>query len=264
MKRIAIGLVALTAIAGVAGVIYLYSSLGSIITRVITTVGSEMVQAKVELKGTDIDIENETGALRELVVGNPEGFKTESAFRMDKIQLVLDWETIDGEAVHLKEISIQSPEVTYELGANGSNIDAIQRNVEAFVKKYGGSSPPEEKDEGEKTAETKLIIDHIDITGGQVHVSTLLQDGQTTALPLPDIHLQDVGKKQNGATPGEVVQTIVDALKIAILKAVLSQDLNKLKDSAGKIIENTTEVVGDTLQKGAEDVTNAMNDIFGK
>lgn len=264
MKRIAIGLIALTAIAAVAGVIYLYSSLGSIITRIITTVGSEMVQAKVELKGTDIDIENGTGALRGLVVGNPEGFKTEFAFRMDKIKLALDWESIDGEVIHINEISIQAPEVTYEFGENGSNIEAIQRNVEAFVKKYADSSSPEEKDAGEKTTETKLIIDRIDITGGQVHVSTLLQDGETTTLPLPDIHLQDVGKKQNGATPGEVVQTIVDALKIAILKAVLSQDLNKLKDSAGKIIENTTEVVGDTLEKGAEGITDAMNNIFGK
>ncbi len=264
MKRIAIGLTALAITLVVVVVIFLYSSLGSIITRAITTVGSEMVQAKVELKGTDIDIDSGTGALRGLVVANPAGFQTESAFRMDKIKLALDWKSIDGEVIHIEEISILGPEVTYELGENGSNIDAIQRNVDAFVKKYGESSQPEEKGAGEKTVETKLIIDEIHITGGQVHIAATIGKNQTASLPLPDIYLKDVGKKQNGATPGEVAQAVVDALKIAVLKAVLSQDLNKLKDSAAKVIENTTEVVGETLQKGAEGVTDAMNDIFGK
>ena len=116
-----------------------------------------------------------------------------------------------------------------------------------------------------------MVIDHVYVKDGKVNVSATLPGGQTATVPLPDIHLMDIGKQQNGATPGEVTQAIVDALKIAILKAVISLDLKNIANSAAKVIEDTAEVVQDamgemgqgiegTLQKGTEGVS----DIFGK
>jgi len=263
MKRIALAVAAL-AITLIVTVILLYSSLGRVITTAITTLGSEMVQADVELEGTDIDTDSGTGALRGLVVSNPEGFKSEFVFKMNEVQLALDWHAIDKEPIHIQEISILAPEITYEWGPDGSNIEAIQRNVNAFVEKYGSDSSPQEKGDGKKAPDTHFIIDHVYITGGRIHASTTTGDGQTTTLPLPDIHLTDIGKKQNGATSGEVAQAIVDAWKSAILKAVLAMDMTTFKDSAAKIFEGTSQVVGESLQKSAEGVTETMNDIFSK
>ena len=89
MKRVAIGLAVLSVIL-VAGVLILYSSLGTIITTAITTAGPEIIQAKVSLDETVIDASTGKGSLHGLVIGNPEGFKTESAFKMDKIEVILD------------------------------------------------------------------------------------------------------------------------------------------------------------------------------
>lgn len=263
MKRLAIGLAALATLS-IAAVFILYSSMGRVITTAITTLGSEMVQAEVTLKETYINTDSGTGALRGLVVGNPEGFKSEFAFRMNEVKLALDWKAIDQEPVHIQEISIMAPEITYEWGPDGSNMEAIQRNVNAFVEKYREGSPSQKPGEGQKEAETKFIIDHVYIKGSQIHISTTTEGSQTATIPLSDIYLQDIGKKQNGATSGEVAQVIVDAWKSAILKAVLAMDMTSLKDSAAKVFEGTTQVLGETLQKSAEGVTEAMNDIFGK
>ncbi len=269
MKRIGIGLVALIAIL-VVGVLILYSSLGAIITKAVNTEGPEIIQADVKLDETVIDATSGKGSLHGLFIGNPEGFETESAFKMDKIEITVDPGSITSDTIVINEINIQAPEITYEVGENGSNIDAIQRNVNAYVKKHIGASESKEKN-SEKENETQLIIEHFYVTGGTINVSATLPGGQTATVPLPDIHLRDIGKQQNGATPGEVTQAIVDALKIAILKAVISLDLKNIANSAAKVIEDTAEVVQDamgemgqgieeTLQKGTEGVS----DIFGK
>ncbi len=96
--------------------------------------------------------------------------------------------------------------------------------------------------------------------GGKVNVGATLAGGQTATVSLPDIHLKDIGKKQDGATPGEVAKAIIDALKIAILKAVISLDLKNIKDSTAKVIEGTAEVVQDAMK----DVTDSMKGLFGK
>lgn len=79
-------------------------------------------------------------------------------------------------------------------------------------------------------------------------------------LPLPDIHLKDIGKKENGATPGEVVQTLIGALNKAILKAVAPLNLDKMGEVAGKAVEGTKDVV----EGAAKGVTDAVSDILGK
>ena len=258
MKRVVMGLAVLTVIL-IAGVFILYSSLGAIITQAVNTQGPEIVQAPVDLEKTEIDAASGKGTLRNLVIGNPEGFETETFFTMDEIQITLDIDSITSDTVVVKEISIQAPEITYEMGEHGSNIDAIQRNIDAFVKKQRDSSSSNEKS-AEKENGTKLIIEHVYVKGGKVNVGATLAGGQTATVSLPDIHLKDIGKKQDGATPGEVAKAIIDALKIAVLKAVISLDLKNFKDSTVKVIEGTAEVVQDAMK----DVTDSMKGPFGK
>ena len=205
---------------------------------------------------TVIDTSTGKGSLHGLLIGNPEGFKTESAFKMDKVEVTLDTDSITSDTVVIKKIDILAPEVTYELGGGGSNINAIQNNVNAFVKKYVGASKSNEKSAAQEGG-TKMIIDHLYVKGGKVNISATLLGGNSMTVPLPDIHLKDIGKKENGATPGEVVKAIIGALNTAILKAVAPLNLDK-------VVEGTTDLVGDILTKGSKGVTDAMSDIFGK
>ena len=64
------------------------------------------------------------GALRGLSVGNPKRFKTPTAFELDEISLTLDIGSITSDPIVIKEIVVSAPRVTYELGPQGSNIDA--------------------------------------------------------------------------------------------------------------------------------------------
>jgi len=259
MKRVAIG-IAIVSVILVAGILILYSSMGAIITTAITTAGPEIIKADVKLNETVLDTSTGKASLHGLLIGNPEGFKTEIAFKMDKIEVALDMESITSDMVVIKKIDIVAPEVTYELGGSGSNVGAIQNNVDAFVKQYIGASESKEKAPAKDEGGTKMVIDHVYVKGGKVNVSATLLGGKSMTVPLPDIHLQDIGKKDNGATPGEVVQSIISALNKAILKAVAPLNLDKV----GKVAGDTVKGVGKTLEKGAKGVTDSVKGIFGK
>jgi len=259
MKRVAIGVAGLAVILVVA-VLVLYSSMGAIITKAVNSMGPEIIQAKVNLDETVIDATSGKGALHGLLVGNPKGFETESAFKMDKIEIVLDTGSLTSDTIVINKIDIQAPEVTYELGGGGSNVAAIQENVDAYIKKTLGASETKEKEPAKKEGGTKMVIDHVYVKGGKVNISASLFGGKSMTVPLPDIHLKDIGKEKKGASPGEVVKSIISALNKAILKAVAPLDLGKVGDVAGKAVEGTKDVV----KGAAKGVTDSVKGLFGK
>jgi len=217
----------------IAGLFYLYSSLGSLIKTAVEKYGSEITQAKVRLNEAEVSATSGTGALRGLSVGNPEGFKTASAFQLGEIGLTLDIGTITSDPVVIKEIVVSAPEVTYELGPQGSNIDAIKRSVDAYTKGSGTQKKAESAAESKKAAGRKVVIENLYIRNGRVNIGSTLSD-KTMSAPLPDIHLTNIGKQKGGATPGEVAEKIIGALGQSANTAVASVDTSKVLGEAKK------------------------------
>jgi uncharacterized protein involved in outer membrane biogenesis len=217
----------------VAGLFYLYSSLGSLIKTAVEKYGSEITQAKVRLNEAEVSATSGAGALRGLYVGNPQGFKTASAFQLGEISLTLDVGTIASDPVIIKEIVVSAPEVTYELGPQGSNIDAIKRNVDAYTKSGGTEKKAESTAGSKKTPGRKVVIENLYIRNGRVNIGSTLSD-KTMSAPLPDIHLTNIGKQKGGATPGEVAEKIIGALGQSANTAVASVDTSKVLGEAKK------------------------------
>ena len=92
------------------------------------------------------------GVLRGLKMGNPKGFKSDSAFRLGEVRVRIDIDSLGRDTVVIKEVVITAPEITYELWPNGSNIDAIRRNVESTMGAGAGQA------RGGDAAGTKLVI----------------------------------------------------------------------------------------------------------
>jgi uncharacterized protein involved in outer membrane biogenesis len=153
----------------------------------------------VRLNSAEVSATSGTGALRGLYVGNPQGFKTAGAFKLGEISLTLDVGTIASDPVVIKEIVVSAPEVNYELGPQGSNIDAIKRSVDAYTKGSGTQKEAESTAESKKAAGRKIVIENLYIRNGRVNIGSTLSD-KTMSAPLPDIHLTDIGKQKGGAT----------------------------------------------------------------
>jgi hypothetical protein len=207
LKKIGIGVVVLLII--VAGVgYYLFSNLDSYIKAAIEKYGSQATQASVTLDSVVVSLTTGEGGMVGLDVGNPKGFATPHAITVGAITLKLDTSTVTGSGpIVIKEIDIDKPQVTYEIGnTGGSNLEAIQKNTEAFA--GGGSNAPTAGGGQER----KLIINDLYVRDGQIDVSATVLQGKEVNAPLPTIHLTDIGKNSNGATAAQVANQVLGAI----------------------------------------------------
>lgn len=262
----------------IAVIAYMLSNLDSIVKEAVETQGSEITQAKVTLNEVEISASDGMARMAGLVIGNPEGFKSDYAFSLGGIKVKLDVGTVLEDKVIISEIAIDGPQIIYELGDSGNNLDALKRNVnnylgvdEASGKAPAGEKPTAKSDEGGK----KLIIEHIYIRGGTISVSASLLQGKKITTPLPDLHLKDIGKKEGGASPGEVVNEVITAVQNAATKSVGSLNIKGLVGDVGKAVEGQLKGVtdqigtgaggaGGTVEKGAGEVGKALKGLFGK
>lgn len=243
---------------------FLYFS-GDVIKAAVEKLGPEMTKAKVTLDKADVSLTSGEGSLSGLFVGNPSGFKTDHAFKLGKIAVKVDTGTITSDTVVIKSIVIDAPDVTYELAGGGSNLDAIQKNVNAYTGGGGGGGGG--KSEGGK----KLIIDDLRIQNGKVNVSASFLQGKSLSAPLPTIHMTDIGKKEKGASPGEVVKKIIDSITAAATKAVQPLNLDDMAKKAGEALGGATKAIGEStsgatgaVKEGAGAVGDKIKGLLGK
>ena len=95
--------------------------------------------------------------------------------------------------------------------------------------------------------------------------------GKSISASLPDIHLKDVGKEKEGASPAEAFKEIFDALYEKITSPAVTDSLNEGLKAMGKNIESAgeeakkqLETVGESAKKELGGVTDKMKGLFGK
>lgn len=208
LKKIVIGVIVLVVIAaGIAW--YLFSNLDSIVKAAIEHYGTAVTQAEVRVDKVTIAISSGTAQISGLTVANPQGFSTAKALELGSITISIDPTSITGSGpIVIKRVDVKQPQVIYELNNSGiTNLDTIRKNAAA----YGGTA----RSAG---STRKLIIDDLVIRDGRVGISQTLLHGKSLSVPLPEIHLTNIGRKSGGATPGKVAQDVVEAISSAAAK----------------------------------------------
>ncbi|MFA5689329.1 MAG: hypothetical protein WC959_09325 [Kiritimatiellales bacterium] len=247
--------------------------LGTIIKTGVTTVGPKIIGVPIELHSVSINPFTGTVNLKGLVVGNPAGFNTPSAMELGEFKINLCTKSLFSDTIVIKEILIREPGVTYERALRGSNLSAIQDHLASPE-----TVPAEETAAAETPAEKaapakKVIIEDFQLNGAKVNVSITAAGGRRITLPLPPVHLKDIGKEKGGATPVEAAKEIFSSVTHAITQLVASAgDLTKnIGSAASDAAKSATEVTKDAA-KGAVDATKdaadsikkGVGNIFGK
>ncbi|MCE2510449.1 MAG: hypothetical protein J4G10_05665 [Alphaproteobacteria bacterium] len=258
--KIAAGAFAALAIL-IGAVVYIGSSLDSIVEKGIEKYGSRILQARVAIGSVEISPQSGKGSLRGIFIGNPAGFEAESAFELDEVTIGINVESVMENPVIIKEIRVIAPKLTYELNEQGvSNLDALQRNIEAFTGASGGKSGGESKDAGAKgEAGRKLVIEKLSIQKGTVRVEAPVLK-EMTEVSLPPIEFTDIGKEGSGTAPDKVAAKVLDTITRQVVTATAGLGLEQLRGLA----EEGTAGLGDVLEEGAEGIGKAIEGLFGE
>jgi len=184
-------------------------------------------------------------------VGNPQGWKTESAIKVGDVKVALDVRSALSDVVTVESILIEGPEITYEGGLGGSNIGKILENIEALA--GGGGEKPAA--ESSSASSKKFKVKDIQIRGAKVHLSTAGLGGKAMTVPLADMRLQNIGTDGSGVTAAQLSRDILKPLLASITKAAAEAAAN-----VGGQLKDVTKGTSDQLNK----TTDGIKSLFKK
>jgi len=273
MKKVLIGVGGLVAVIVVVLVV-VWSSLDGIVKSAIETYGSEVTQTKVSVADVKLSLGSGEGSISGLNIGNPAGFSDPNLFKLGKISVKIDTNTVTQNPVVIDEVIIQSPSVSYEINKSGaSNAEILKKNV-AEATGGGGSSGSSSAASEPSGEEVKLIIRKLVIEGGKAKVKIAALGGLEQSVNIPRIQLKDIGKKSNGASAAEIAEQVSKSMLNGVTSAVSSLGVGKyigksadmFKDAAGKVggvVSGAAGSVGDSVGGAAEKAGGALKGLFG-
>ena len=232
-KLLIAGAVLLVLVVG--GVAFLASNLDGIVEKAIESIGPDMTGVSVKVKKVAIGLADGRGQIEGLLIGNPKGYSAPHTVRMGSIVLAIDPASVTRDVIVIRELTIEAPDMAYEKGAGGSNIEAIQANIDKYVKaNFGGGQPKDKGKKDEPAKETRFIVEKLQIRNGKVQVAGLA--GRDADVALPEVNMRDIGKSKGGATGGEIASIVVkqmtQAAVAAAARALAQKGADRAKEAA--------------------------------
>ena len=235
--------------------------LGSIVKTAAEKAGPMALGVPIKLEKASFQLLRGKISLHGFVLGNPEGFKTEQAIGVGEVTVELEPKSLLTDTIVIKRIYVDAPDITYELGLGKSNIGRILEQASGPEKAEAKVEPEEKKAPAtDEKAGKKVVIEDFLIENGHIRISTTLAMGAAAPIPLPTIHLTDIGKDTEGASPIEVIRQVLGAIVGSVTKVVtgaaglVGDGAQAVGEGAVKTVDATAEVVGD----GAKAVGGAV------
>jgi hypothetical protein len=196
-------------------------------------------------------------SLKDLHIGNPEGFKTDGIFDLGEVMVDVDMASLASDPIVIERVLVQDAEVTYEQGLLGNNIGALLDQLsteEKAEEEKAEEEKAESKDEEAAKPAKKVVIRQLDVEGTRLNVALTAMMGASVPVPLPPIHLTGIGEETGGATVLETVRAIIGGVFSAVQAAVAG---------AGDLLGGAAALVGDgakALANGAASAAGAVAD----
>ena len=261
MKKLIIRLLIAVVVVVVLVVLAAGLFLDGAIKRGVETFGPKFTKVDIKLQSVSLSLLSGSGNIKGLVVGNPEGFKTPSSIQLGEATFALKPASLLSDKIVIKSINVQGPQITYETDLSHNNLSKILSNLQEATS-GGRKEPAKPQEPGQPKAAKpakKLQVDEFIIAGGRIHVSVSALSGGTATVPLPDIHLQNLGTGPDGITPAELMKTVLEAVKKGAAQAASGavSDISKgavyvTRDTANtgsNALQNVTKGLGGFLKK---------------
>jgi len=220
-------------------------------------VGPRLTKSEVKLNSADISFLSGSGELDGLLVGNPKGFTAPEAIKVGNIRMTVDKASLATDRIIIREIVIESPEITYEKKGKTDNFKTLIANVnKAVASEKKQSSTKDSNAKKDSGAQKKIQIDSLIIKDGKVNLAGGMLEvfgDKGMGIELPTIQLKDIGKKKD-TSPAQAFALV----------------LNEMTKGIGSSVGNVAKTLQDTLKKGLESgegtvdsVTKGIKGLFG-
>jgi uncharacterized protein involved in outer membrane biogenesis len=212
---------AILVVLGVVGVWLAFNYVDVLVKWTLEHYGPDVTGVAVHVGEVKISPRDGRGSLRGLEIGNPPGFTSARAARFGEIRVALDPTTLTSEVIHIQELVVDGPDITYERGGKGTNLDAIQQRIDAYAKRSAAESQGGQGGHG-PVKKRRFLIDRLVIRGGRATLTNAGLRGQGIGFDVPEVVLTDVGRRQGGVTASEAAAQVASALQQRIAQKMLT------------------------------------------
>lgn len=218
----------LVVVLGVLGVGAASMWLGKGVKLAVEAYGPGIVGAPVTVGSVILAPWSGRGAIKNLEVGNPPGFKGAHALKVGSVEVRIKLSSLATDTIVVESVDVREPSILYEVGSGGSNLSRLQKNAESAV------GQPVAAPAGKSGPSKSLIIKDLLVSGGQIGVSAAALGKNGVAIPLPAVHLTNLGGK--GRTPAQAVSEVLRAISGTAGKAVSGLGAKALDEAAATVM----------------------------
>lgn len=209
-----------------------------IIASAIEKVVPEFTKTAVTVGAVDFNPFAGQAGIKSLTIGNPAGFDGDM-LKLADISVKLDPQTLLSNKIVIRDISINGVSVNYAVSSRGvSNIAALQQNISSNAKPKANQPSANSAHQAQKP-EKQVVIDSFTLKNAEVSASFA---GIGATLPLPDIHITDIGKQQNKS----VKEAFADILSVFSKETLTA-------------VQNAAQ---DTFKSGAKSLNKLLKKLF--
>ena len=255
-RKLAIGFGIFLAVLVVA-VLVINANLGKIVRKALLTWGPELTGTDIQVEDIDISVLRGDLKVKNLLIGNPKGYKTPSILEIGELHVKMDTWSVFSNTIRIQLIEIKDPKVTYEVGLGNSNVGTLLDRLTKAEETE--KTRPKESSKSSK----RVIIDQVKIDDGSIHLAAKITGGYALPIPLPNIHLSDIGKTKEevraeaiarGENPDEGASILTATCEV--LTSIFTSTLDAVKNGAGAVV--------DGVKGAAGSVVDGVKGIFGK
>jgi len=252
MNKKFLSIIVILAVLIVGGAVALSFFLGPIVKTGMETVGPKITQVSIKVDAVDLSLLTGSAKIKNLVVGNPEGYKSPQAISVGSAAVGINPLSVLSDKIVIRSVRVEAPVIDFEGNPfSGNNLNTILKNVNAATKS-SGPAPTNAPAKAANKPGKKLEVDEFVITGAKVNFNGV-------TLPLPDIHLTDLGKGSDGLTAADLTKRVLDALTSACVKAVAGAATD-----VGKNVEQVGKDLGKSVGSNVSNLGKSLGGLFKK
>jgi hypothetical protein len=258
MKRLPIitGALSLLAfcIAGALLVAALY--LDKIIHHAVNTYGPALTKTEVRLGDVDMRFFDGQAILKDIYIGNPQGFALPKLLSAKTVLLVLDRLSLLGNPLVIDRLEIESPDIFYEKNVRTDNFKELLQNMES-ASAAESADPADNVAAAQGKNNRKVVIHELVFRNAQVTANMGTQGGKKQTLTLSELRLNNVGGS-SGARPEEIARKVL----LALYETIHSNPgpMNSSSGADG----DSAQSVGDRVETTIDKAAKGIKKLFGK
>jgi hypothetical protein len=256
--KIIVGILIVLVIA-VSGVLFFgLTKINEIVEEAIETVGSDTLQAAVNVDAVDIILLEGRGSVKGFSIANPTGFSNNNIISVGDVGLQIDIGSITKDVKVIKEVYIDSIVLRAEQkNITDTNIQALINNL----KSSSNASTTQATSADKKSADSdvRLMIESLRIGDSSIDLETEKFGGRT--ISLPGYTQNNIGDKTTGLTPEQISQAIMDSVLTRAKQSVKKELEGLLKSElAAKAKEKLAAKVEEVRQEAAAKLQEKLGD----